>query len=471
MNRPKRIRLVKPPEGDKADWNDELRKPSPDTSNIDEAHEHKPSGRMSTQEREDRLDELASLNPLDYDQEREAAAKKMGVRTSTLDTEVAKRRQGDESVSRYSEVQPWDEEVSGGRLLRRLSDIIDDYIILPRDVDVAVALWLLHAHAVNAARYSPILFITSPTKRCGKTNLLTLISQLVPKPLATANISPAAMFRVIEKYQPTIMVDEADTFLKDSLELRGVLNSGHNRLQAFFTRCEGDNHEVKDYSTWGPKAVASIGRIHPTLEDRSVKIELKRKLPHEKIKRLPADLREFEEPRRMAARWAQDNMESLRRAKPIVPDNLNDRARDNWTPLLAIAEACGSEWTEAALRVALKLSAVDDDQTFSIMLLEDLRDMFELNDRDNLASAGIAASLGAMEDRPWPEFKNGKPITTRQMARLLADFKVYPKQVRVGSRRANGYAFSQLERTFERYVPLPPAGRSDNSDKAGQSSG
>ena len=42
--------------------------------------------------------------------------------------------------------------------------------------------------------------------------------------------------------------------------------------------------------------------------------------------------------RRKAARWVKDNLEALRRADPEVPQELHDRACDNWRPLIAIAD-------------------------------------------------------------------------------------------------------------------------------------
>jgi hypothetical protein len=76
---------------------------------------------------------------------------------------------------------------------------------------------------------SPILAVTSPTPECGKTTLLTLLSALVPRALSAANITAAATFRAVEKWRPTLLIDEADTFLRDNDDLRGVLNSGHSR--------------------------------------------------------------------------------------------------------------------------------------------------------------------------------------------------------------------------------------------------
>ena len=89
-------------------------------------------------------------------------------------------------------------------------------------------------------------------------------------PLPVANITTAAVFRTIESIRLTLIIDEGDTFLRGNEEMRGILNSGHNRNLAFAVRCEGDDHEPRAFSTWCPKATSMIGSPPDTLRDRSV---------------------------------------------------------------------------------------------------------------------------------------------------------------------------------------------------------
>jgi hypothetical protein len=63
---------------------------------------------------------------------------------------------------------------------------------------------------------SPRLAITSPEKQCGKTTLLDVLSCLAWRPMTTGSITAASIFRVVEKVQPTLLIDEADTFLPDN---------------------------------------------------------------------------------------------------------------------------------------------------------------------------------------------------------------------------------------------------------------
>ena len=107
-----------------------------------------------------------------------------------------------------------------------------------------LALWALHTHAFESFAHSPRLAITSPEKGCGKTTTLDVLGELVARPLPSSNASVAAVFRIIEMAAPTLLIDEADTFLKENYELRGILNTGHRR-GGQVTRTVGDESAFK----------------------------------------------------------------------------------------------------------------------------------------------------------------------------------------------------------------------------------
>jgi putative DNA primase/helicase len=449
------------PEGAKSgyDWNDALLEEGVYEQDLAAQIENAPTCEVADAASDAaRVDQLARLEILEYEKQYKEAAKQMGVRAQELDKLVRTRRAELVSKTRafLQEIELWPSPVSGGQLLSELCESIKRHIVLLQGRHLAVALWILHAYAHDAARNSPILFITSPTKRCGKTQLLELLSKLVPKPLSAANITPATVFRAVEHWHPTLLCDEADTFLSDKSELRGILNSGHTRSQAYVIRCVGDELVPKQFSTWAPKAIAAIGRMHPTLEDRSIPIELRRKLAVEEVSRIPRADAPYTDLQRKCARWAKDNMEALTKAHPKMPP-INDRARDNWEPLLAIAELCGGEWAEQARIVAAKISSVDDDETPGIQLLEDLRSLFAsercVETGFGLSSTQVVRSLTEMENRPWPEFVNGKPITARGVAKLLKPFKIFPRKIKQAAGWGpNGYSPAQFESAFKRYL-------------------
>ena len=105
-----------------------------------------------------------------------------------------------------------------------------------------------------------------------------------------------------------MLIDEADAFLRENEELRGIINSGHTRQSAYVIRTVGDDFEVKQFSTWAAKAIAGIGKLADTIMDRAIVLTLRRKLPNEKIERLRyAESGLFETLARKLARFEQDH--------------------------------------------------------------------------------------------------------------------------------------------------------------------
>ena len=123
-------------------------------------------------------------------------------------------------------LEPWPEPVDGNLLLLDMVQVLRLMVVLPKWAAETLALWILHTYAFLLHNVSTYVGIESPEKQCGKTTLLTLLSQLVCRPEIAANISPSAFFRVIEETRPTLLIDEGDTFLKKHGELRGILNAG-----------------------------------------------------------------------------------------------------------------------------------------------------------------------------------------------------------------------------------------------------
>ena len=255
-----------------------------------------------------------------------------------------------------------------------------------------------------------------------------------------------------------LIVDEADTFLRELDQLRGVLNSGHNRMTAFVIRTVGEDYEPKQFRTWAPKAIALIGKLPATLESRAIYVELRRIADGENIIPLRGDkLGHFEPLRRQCLRWACDSAALLQDMEPDMPVTIRGRAADNWRHLLAIADLAGGDWPQRARKAAEALSAGREGKTAAIMLLDDLRAIFAAKSIDRLTSAEIVTELAGMDDQPWSEWSRDKPITAPQVARLLKPFAISPKTIRTMSGpTSKGYHLDQFNDAFRRYL-LPEA--------------
>jgi putative DNA primase/helicase len=405
---------------------------------------------------------LAKLSDLEYERVRRDEANKLEIdRVSVLDAarKAARRKNGSgddgKSGTKLSlpDPTPWPERIDGDDLLDQLAGVFRRYLALPPYADVVLPLWAVHSFTFDTGIITPRLSLKSPTKRCGKTTALAVLGRLVCRPLPAANISPAAIYRTIDLARPTMLVDEADTFLQSD-EIGGILNSGHFKPQSFVTRTVGDDHEPRQFSTWAPMAIAGIGARADTLEDRSIIVEMRRKRPDEQVDRLRLDrLDHLDEFASKIARWADDHKGALRQADPIVPQSLHDRAADNWRPLLAIADAAGGSWPDRAREAAAALGQGNVDEQIGIMVLEDIRAIFNDSEHNRLLSEEVIERLHQIEDRPWPEYgRQRKPISKNQLSRLLRPFDINSASVRRGERTGKGYKIEQFQDAFARYL-------------------
>ena len=247
----------------------------------------------------------------------------------------------------------------------------------------------------------------------------------------------------MEKYSPTLLIDEADRALKNSEELNCILNASHVRKSAVTIRTVGENHEPRKFSTWCPKAIAAIGRLQDTLEDRGIILQMRRKARGKKTERWRGDrVEQFTPIRQKIFRWVQDNLEELRELDPEVPSEVNDRAADNWRSLLAIADLVGGEWPDGARKAALKVSGRDDqsEETLGEQLLSDIRDYFKEQGADRVSSEDLVKHLHILEECPWPEMpRTGKGRTKAGVARILKRYDIKPNQSRGTGEKERGY--------------------------------
>jgi putative DNA primase/helicase len=409
---------------------------------------------------QDKIKRLAKLSRIEYSRARKEEAKTLRVTVAALDQEVSEcRKQANEESAalRHWQVEPWPNAVDPAALLDSIVAVFNRYIVLPKYAAEALALWILHAWTFDAGDISPFVVLTSPTKRCGKTSVLILLNWLTPRSELASNISPSAIFRYIEEQQPCLLVDEADSFLKSSEEARGILNSGHTKAAAYVIRNVeiGGSHKPQRFSTWAPKAIACIGGLAGTLEDRAIIISMQRKPKGAKVARCRRrDCAEFADVRRKALRWAADNLKTLQAAKPALPDALNDRACDNWEPLLAIADLAGGQWATKARDAAKALSgdgaAADDDD--GVELLHDIRAIFDATIHDAIFTKVMIEHLVADGERPWAAYGRARqPITDRQVAKLLRPFEIISGTVRLGDATAKGYHRSAFAEAWDQY--------------------
>ena len=397
------------------------------------------------------LQRLAKLSRLEYDNIRETEAKKLNVRTSTLDTEVSERRPKVE-VKASLDVDPWPEPVEGAALLVDLKASFNRFVVLPAKGDILASIWTLHTYVFDAFPFTPYLHVVSPERECGKSTLAELLASLCNRATTPGGMSAAAMFRRIEARCPTLLLDEWDTLSDENRQAAlNVLNTGF-KFNGTYTICVGDEHEDRDFRTFCPKAIFGLSatKLPDTTRSRCILLGLQKKKPSEKIDKL----RKFDglELRRKCARWAKDNRERLS-TEPLMPGNFSARQEDISEPLVSIADLCGGGWPELIRDALCKFfKALDaEEASVSVELLKDIRDAFGAGDR--IGSKAMEEHLNGLECRPWPSCNDGHGITQRQIAARLKAFDLHSTDIWTGSKSVKGYVKGHFSEAFERYLP------------------
>jgi hypothetical protein len=405
------------------------------------------------------IKKMAGLDVLAQEIERNRLAEKYSIRKSAIDRHLARQpKENGDTKKVVDEVLPAEEPVDGEKLLNGILAELSARVVLPEQAAETITLWVILTYCHEAFSILPLLGITSPVKRCGKTTLIEILQGLVNKGLSASSITPAAAFRTIEKYCPTLLIDEADTFLKNNDELRGIFNSGHTRASAFVIRVEGDDYEPVKFSTWAPKAIGMIGTLPDTIEDRSIVISLRRKLAAEKIIRTGLDFAEKSaDVRAGCRRWADDHIEQLKTVRVTVPASGNDRADDNWSPLFAIAEVVGGSWPEKVKTTMAALVRVSDDEAIGSKLLGYIKGIFQAGNLDRIFSNDLVEALKDLPESPWADWSRGKGLTTNWLGRLLKPFGVKSKTMRIDDNRFKGYSLESFQDAFKRYIPPIPS--------------
>ena len=410
---------------------------------------------------------LAGLDPAAYETARKDAAARLNWRASVLDSEVQKVRprgtgdqQADDADSSGIEtLTPWSDPVDGASLAEEVRDRLRAHVVFGASGDAdAATIWIIGSYLMDTWRLWPRLMVTSPTKACGKSTLLEVLDAMVRRGFIASNASPAAVFRAIEAWQPTLLLDEADTWMTQNEELAGVLNSGHTKRTARVirvTEVKGEHLPVA-FSTWCAMAIAGIGAQRDTLMSRSIVIGLRRRLPDEPVDRLPFDLhQQLLRTRRQIARWADDNAGRIAAMQSEPPDCGDDRRRDNWTPLHRIAAALDGAWPDriACAYTAQSQAQDEDTEPAGVMMLGDLSEIFASRRVDRIASSELVGDLLLLEERPWAEWRHGRPITAQSVAKLLKPFGVKVRILKLNGAPARVYLRTDIEAAAVRYTP------------------
>ena len=346
-------------------------------------------------------------------------------------------------------------EASGADLLDEVRTAIRRYCVLPGEHElVAVVLWCALSHLLTKFDYAPRLVIRSAEKRSGKSRLLEVVDALVYSPLRAVNATVAFVFRSLDSSPPpTLLFDEADTIFGSkgvadkNEELRGLLNAGFQRGLPF-GRVVGSDFMTQEFSTFAMAALAGIGRMPETIEDRAVVVVMKRRKAGETVHsyRPRRDGPMLYELRDRLAAWADTVRDRAGETYPEMP--IDDRAADLWEPLVSVADLVGGAWPQLArdAAVALVNSAAEDDTARSaeLQLLADIRTVF---DTEFMKSDDLCDKLCALSESPWAQLE----LNPSKLGRRLREYSITTGHS--GDKSERGYHRHDFADAFARYLP------------------
>lgn len=342
------------------------------------------------------------------------------------------------------------------------------FVYLPNEsYSDVLALYALHTHAFDTARVTPYIYVNSAERGSGKTTLLDVLHETCSNAEMSANMTPAALYSVVEAMRPTLMIDEVDAVWsgRKNEELRGMLNSGYNDRGSVLRNTgiskNEDDPGFRRFSTFCPKILAGIdnGLLPDTVADRSIKITLKRANSEQFAAIEPFYIEDEEEVlddlRAEISEWVDANRIALGDRENRAPrlEELGPRQNQIAAPLLVIAARLGNGWYDRAKKALIELLA-DEDAKLSAQSLALLavREWF------------------AGEGSKWDKISAAKveEITNQSAKQIGVWFNAYgiksftstmPDQ---GNRNLKGYRKVDFADAFERYLPA------ETSDEKGE---
>jgi len=205
--------------------------------------------------------------------------------------------------------------------------------------------------------------------------------------------------------------------------------------------------------------LVGIGDLPETTASRCIAIRMKRKLPGETVARI-SDV-ELEDPEffpRLRAdilRFAIDYKDQIGKARPRLPD-LGDRQRDNWEPLLRIAQVIDQDLAVRCLSYAAEIEVDESDEPSVFeLLLFDVAEAFEWGVKERVYSRELLVTLIQDPTKQWATSRGGfRPINEADVARMLRRYGATPKTMRISGRTpAKGYEWADLQDSVQRYLP------------------
>jgi len=265
-------------------------------------------------------------------------------------------------IKKYLDKTPMDYK----SIIERIVNLLNRFLVFQYDWQpYIIAFWIAGTYLYRCFPLYPYLWVHSPTKRCGKTLLLELLSSLAFNcDGVTTAPTEAILFRDPEISGGTLCWDEVENLSKskEKGERIEIINAAY-RKGAKIKRCEGKDNNVKSFEVYRPIILSGIQELPDTVIDRSIKIELIRKPIADTVERLQLEKLENE------LQSIKDDLynfalnktlqilkahQGINQSVPVIPNGVDDRLRDGLEIIYSVASAFYSD-DIAALKEIIKI--------------------------------------------------------------------------------------------------------------------
>ena len=167
---------------------------------------------------------LARLDPKQFASSRNAFAALLWVTPKALQMLVAQSKAALKQERPYTVHSPWESPVDLSDVLSEVAQLLLRYLVVDTEQADAMALWITNTHVFDTAVHAPLLIVNAPERACGKTLVLEIVNSLSHRAMASGSISMSGLFRTVDLHKPTLLIDEADTFIGKNTDTQGFLN-------------------------------------------------------------------------------------------------------------------------------------------------------------------------------------------------------------------------------------------------------
>ena len=92
-------------------------------------------------------------------------------------------------------------------------------------IAATTALWVAFTYVVEIAMHAPKLLFHFPERDAGKSTALGALRHMVQRPYAAVEATGAAIYRIVDRLKPTLLLDEADKLFQRNTMLAHIINT------------------------------------------------------------------------------------------------------------------------------------------------------------------------------------------------------------------------------------------------------